>query len=333
MYQKGIAIAGSLIADIGYTIDGYPEKGNLTRIYNPVSTTGGANNIAMDLAKLDKNLPLKVSGLVGEDEKGQFILDALSKYPNIDIQNVSRRGRTSLTYAMTEKIGKQRTFFYDPGNSEEYDIADIDFEHLDADFFLLEYLLVLGNLDKPDEEYGTRGARVLCEAKKRGMKTFIDMVSEESDRYEAIVRPALKYVDYYIANEVETSRVVGEKIYDKNGIVEERMWKALEEIKSLGVSEWAIIHSPSCGYGLNCKTGERVKVPSLKLPEGYVKGTTGAGDAFGAGVMYAAYRGLSLTEALESGAGCAACSLSAEDSISGVVSFEEMREVCERYGK
>jgi len=324
MKNKGIAIAGCLISDIEYTIDKYPQKGNLTRIYQPVHHTGGANNILIDLARLDKGLPLKVSGLVGEDDNGRFILDTLREYPNIDTKNISARGRTAVTYAMVEKETRERTFFFDPGNSFDFNISDIDFEHLDADFFLLEYLLALGTLDEEDEIYGTKAAKVLHEAQRRGMKTFIDMVSEESDRYEKVVIPALKYVDCYISNEVEAGRVTGIKLYDESGVIESNMWEALKILADMGISEWVIVHSPACGYGLNCKTGEAFKVPSIRLPQGYIKGTTGAGDAFAAGVMYSVYKDAGLKEALEAGARCAACSLSAKDSNSGVKSFDKL---------
>lgn len=324
MRREGITVAGSLIADTGYEIDQYPKKGNLTRIYNPVNTTGGVNNVLIDLARLDPELPLKVSGLIGDDEKGRFITNTLSRYGNIDLANIVVRGRTAVTYAMTEKIGKQRTFFYDPGNSPEYHVGDINFPALKAKFFLLEYLLALGTLDEEDPVYGTKAAEVLNRAQRQGMKTIIDMVSEESDRYQRIVRPALKYVDYYISNEVEASGVADELLYDENGIMEEKLWEGLEQIRRLGVGEWVVVHAPSGSYGLNCRTGEQVKRDCIKLPPGYIKGTIGAGDAFAAGVIYAAYREADLAEALEAGTRCAVCSLSREDSNSGVTDYKKM---------
>ena len=45
------------------------------------------------------------------------------------------------------------------------------------------------------------------------------------------------------------------------------------------MAKWAVIHCPECGFGLDCRTGEYVEVPSLKLPKGFIKNTTGAGDA------------------------------------------------------
>ena len=289
MNKEGITVAGNLIADVVYTIDVYPQKGNLTWMRNPVAHTGGINNLIIDLARLDSKIPIKVSGVVGDDENGQFIVDSLREYPNINIEGIVKKGRTAVTFAMTEKESKQRT------------------------------------LDQPDEDYGTKAAKVLATAQKYEMETSVDMVSEEGNRYQKVVWPALKYTDYCVVNEVEGTGVTGIQLYDKDGIKEENMRKGLEKLKELGVKKWAIIHSPECGYGLNCQTGEFVKVPSFKLPKGFIKGTTGAGDAFCSGVLYAAYQRESIEKALYYGAITAACSLSKEDSTSGVMDLKEMK--------
>ena len=44
------------------------------------------------------------------------------------------------------------------------------------------------------------------------MKTSVDVVSEDSDRFARIVTPALKYVDYCILNEIEAGKTAGFKI-------------------------------------------------------------------------------------------------------------------------
>ena len=49
-------------------------------------------------------------------------------------------------------------------------------------------------------------------------------------------------------------------------------------MKEKGVTTWAVIHCPRCGYGYDCRIDAFVSVPSLHLPEGYIKGTNGAGD-------------------------------------------------------
>jgi len=93
-------------------------------------------------------------------------------------------------------------------------------------------------------------------------------------------------------------------------------------LKSSGVSTWAVIHSPEGGFGLD-STGNYEEIPSLDVPEGYIKGTVGAGDAFCSGVIYGAYKGLNLRESLEMGTAAAVCSLSQPGATEGMRSAED----------
>lgn len=88
------------------------------------------------------------------------------------------------------------------------------------------------------------------------------------------------------------------------------------------MSTWAVIHSPEGGFGLD-ENNAYVEVPSLKLPQGYIKGSVGAGDAFCSGVLYAAWKGLPLAQAIELGTACAACSLSQPGATEGMRSCAE----------
>jgi sugar/nucleoside kinase (ribokinase family) len=77
-----------------------------------------------------------------------------------------------------------------------------DFAQSDARIFYLDYLLLLDRLDQPEPISGTVAASVLQRAQKAGLKTILDLVSEDSDRFTQIVRPALKFCDYCVLNEI-----------------------------------------------------------------------------------------------------------------------------------
>ncbi len=324
---RGIAVAGTLIADTFYKIDTYPDPGNLTNIRDIVSYIGGTGNMLLDLAKLDASLPLKVSGLIGDDTQGQMMKRELAKYPNIDTANLTVEGYSSVTHVMNAQDTKQRTFFYQGGASDVYDESYIDWEALDADIFHLEYLLLMDKVDAPDEEYGTHGARILHDARERGMKTSIDIVSEQSDRAPGIVSAALKFTDYCAINEVEAEAATGVKLTGKDEMDDEKVKEALRKLQEKGVTTWAVIHCPSCGYGYDCRKEEFVKVPSLKLPEGYIKGTNGAGDAYCSGILYGAYRDMTLKDAMILGTACAACSLSEVNGTDGMRPLAEVKKL------
>ena len=325
MRKKGIAVAGNMIVDMLYPIDGFPKPGELTTITaDATRSTGGCLcNDILDLAALDPELPLAALGRVGEDEAGDFVLEKLRERPNISLAQIRRQGTTSYTLVMADEVSKQRSFYQCRGANADFCEADIDWDRLDVDMLHIGYILLLDALDAPDGEYGTKMARLLHSARQRGIKTSIDVVTEASERFGRIVSPALRYTDYCIINEVEAQATTGVRLTEENGLLRrEALPEALGRLKELGVSTWAVIHSPEGGFGLD-ENNAYVEVPSLKLPQGYIKGSVGAGDAFCSGVLYAAWKGLPLAQAIELGTASAACSLSQPGATEGMRSCAE----------
>lgn len=332
--KKGICCAGNMIVDITYPIEAWPRQNELTHITEGIhnSTGGAVCNTITDLARLDPNLHLVASGFAGHDAEGDFLLQEMGKYPNIDLSMVRRDGRTSFTAVMSNNQTKERTFFQYAGANAYYGEEHIDWDKLDANIFHIGYILLLPALDAPDDEYGTKMAHLLCRAQKQGLKTSIDVVSESGDRFAKVVTPALKYVDYCVINELEAQQITGIHLRDDDGTAHiENIPKALRRMKELGVSIWAVIHCPEVGCGID-ENGEYFEVPSLKLPKGYIKGTVGAGDAFCAGILYAAEMDMPMDIALRLGACAAAASLSEVSASDGVKTVEEVMALYDHYG-
>lgn len=334
MKREGIAVAGNMIVDVLYPILGNPKPGELTTITDGISrSTGGALcNVIVDLAKLDPAVPLTALGRVGTDPEGDYILEKLNAHANIDTSRVRREGLTSFTAVMADTIGKQRTFFHYRGANARFCEKDVDWETLNVAILHIGYLLLLDALDEPDAIYGTKMARLLHTAQGKGIKTSIDVVSEAGDRFCRIVPPALNYTDYCVINELEAQASTGVPL--RNGetgeLLRENLPKALQKLKALGVSTWAVIHCPEGGFGLDTR-GEYVAVESLPLPREQIKGTVGAGDAFCAGVLCGAYRGWSLPEAIELGSAAAACSLSESGATEGMRTVDESMELYRKF--
>lgn len=331
--KKGICCAGNMIVDITYPIETWPKQNELTHITEGIqnSTGGAVCNTITDLARLDPNLRLVASGFAGHDAEGDFILQEMSKYPNIDLSMVRRDGRTSFTAVMSNNQTKERTFFQHAGANAYYCEDHIDWDKLNVDIFHIGYILLLPTLDAPDAEYGTMMARLLHRAQKQGMRTSIDVVSESGDRFAKLVTPALKYADYCVINELEAQQTTGVCLRDENGVLHtENMPEALRRLKELGVSTWAVIHCPEVGCGIDEK-GKYFEVTSLKLPKDYIKGTVGAGDAFCAGILYAAEMDMPMDKALKLGACTAAASLSEVSASDGVKTAKEVMTLYDLY--
>ena len=332
--RKGICVAGNLVVDITYPIERWPRQSELTTITEGItrSVGGAVCNVVTDLARMDKSLPLSALGVIGQDAEGDFILEQLGKYRNVDLSLLGREGATSFTAVMSDNRTKARTFFQYRGANALFDESFIDWEKIDAELLHVGYILLLDALDQEDAEYGTKMARLLAEARRRGLKTSIDVVTETGDRFRTLVPPALRYTDYCVINELEAQQITGVPLRDESEkLYPENMKEALERMKELGVSTWAVIHCPEGGYGLD-EENRYVSLPSLRLPEGYIKGTVGAGDAFCAGVLYGAQKRWALPESIRLGTCAAAASLSEPGASEGVGTAEEVLKLWDRFG-
>lgn len=335
MNQNGIAVAGNMIVDVLYPILRHPKPGELTTIIEGISrSSGGALcNVIVDLAKLDPDLPLTALGRVGTDPEGDYVLDKLYAHDNIDTSRVLREGLTSFTAVMADTIGKQRTFYHYRGANAYFCEADIDWDNLKADMLHIGYILLLDALDEPDDEFGTKMARLLHTAQERGILTSIDVVSETGDRFGRIVPPALRYTDYCVINELEAEASTGVQLRgENNALLQDKLPAALHRLKALGVSRWAVIHCPEGGYGVD-ENGNYIETESVPLPREAIKGTVGAGDAFCSGVLYGAYKGLPLLDAIELGNAAAACSLTESGATEGMRKADDALMLCRELRK
>jgi len=331
--KNGIAIGGSIFVDYLKQIDVYPEEGMLTKIRTQGMSVGGCvSNTGISLKRLAPSLEVQTVGCVGDDSAGEYVRSVYEKN-NIDTSRVSILDNVPTGYTDVYAAAKTnaRTFFVNMGANALFDCKHIDFDRLDMRMMHLGYILLLETMDSPDDEYGTVMARALCEAQKRGVKTSVDVVSEVSDRFRTIIPPSLKYCNYAILNEIEAGLTVGISPRDKDGGL---IWESLpvicEKIIDMGVRDYVILHCPETGIMMDSRknwTGMR----SLCLPDGYIKGSVGSGDAFCAGTLYGLYHELSPEELLRLANSAAAGCLSSEDGTGGVSTIENMMKLHESY--
>ncbi len=331
--RRGILAGGNWIIDQVKIIDVYPGHEQLANIYGQSQGSGGSPyNVLLDLAKLGADFPLEGAGLVGKDGLGEFILEDCRRH-GIDPKfiAVNENALTSYTDVMTERDGGRRTFFHCRGANAEWDGSELDFTASSARIFHLGYLLLLDAADADHPEHGTVGAALLAAAQEAGLKTSIDVVSEDSDRFAKIVGPALKRVDYCILNEIEAGKVTGLSVRNGDKLDESAVERTAERLLELGARELVAIHFPEGAYARRA-SGEAAWQGSLALPKGYVKGAAGAGDAFCAGVLYGIHEGWELERCLLTGTCAATASLADPTCTDGVKSLDECLALAERFG-
>ena len=331
--KKGITIAGNILVDIVKNIDIYPKPGMLVNLGDISQAVGGCMpNVAIDIAKIDRSVPLSVFGKIGTDENGRYLLSQLQTH-GIDVEGISfsETTPTSFTDVMSMPTG-ERTFFHKRGANAEFGYDDVDLKSLNCDIFHIGYIHLLDEFDKYDEEYGTVMARLLCAVQKLGIKTSVDVVSDSGADYGAKVIPALKYVNYAIMNEVEACATFGLKPYDEDeNILEDNIKSAMIKMAEAGVKDKVIIHTKTVSYAYDVAGEEFTVVNSLKIPKEEIKGSVGAGDAFCAGCLYGIFNNYTDTQLLEFSSAVAACNLFAADSVSGMRTRNEIFEIMEKY--
>lgn len=312
--MNGIAVCGTLLVDKLNNISAYPKEGELTQI-NAVSTAVGGlvPNVGIDIKKLCPSLRVVAVGKTGADADGKFLKDVLSSN-GLDVSHVKTTtdAVTDFTFVMSIP-GGSRTFFTHSGAGKQFGVDDVDFDNLGVKMLHLGYFLLLEKIDNGD------GLKLLKKAKEKGIKTSIDMVSENSDRYKLII-PCLEYTDNLIINEVEAGNITGISPTLEN------MQEICHKLKDMGVKERVIIHAPK--YGVIYSDNGFTKVNSFDIPDGFIKGTTGAGDAFCAGALVGIYNDYSDKEILEFGSSVAVTALSSVDAISGIRTMEQTKEFC-----
>ena len=70
--RRGIILAGNILADIVKRIDCYPKMGMLSNVLSVSRAVGGCvPNVGIDLAKIDRSIPITAMGRVGDDEYGR----------------------------------------------------------------------------------------------------------------------------------------------------------------------------------------------------------------------------------------------------------------------
>ena len=331
--RSGIIAGGNWIVDAVKIVDVWPQQDTLANIFSTAKGSGGSPfNILMDLSLLGAKFPLSGSGLVGDDDNGRWILDLCATH-GIDCSHLKKTAEapTSFTDVMTVRDTGRRTFFHARGSNALLDASHFDFSTTDARIFHLGYLLLLDRLDAPSATHGTVAAEVLAKAQAAGLKTSIDCVSEDSDRFAKIVMPALKHVDYCIMNEFEAGRCTGRRVRHDEQLDRDQLREAMQSLLDAGVRERVVVHFPEGGCTLG-HGGEWAEHGSVNLPAGYVKGAAGAGDAFAAGVLLGWHDGHPVVEQLRAGVCAAAANLSEETCTGGLRPLADCLEIGNRYG-
>jgi sugar/nucleoside kinase (ribokinase family) len=340
--REGFAGAGNWIIDHIYICDRWPREETLSNILEEDRGTGGAPyNCIIDIAKFGPPpradgkpgdpIPMEAIGLTGNDPDGEFIRRNMADL-GVDTAALiaSDAAPTSYTNVMVVKKTGRRTFFHNRGANAHFGLEHVAVDRIRARLVHVGYLLLLDRFDEADDQFGTAAARLLSRLQTAGIETSIDVVSEDSQRFPRVVKPALRHADYAILNELEAGRTTGHDLRPHDRPDPKAVRASAEELLRLGVRKLVCIHMPEGGY-VRTSDGREMWQPSLQLPDGFIRGGAGAGDAFCSGVLFGIYNGWDLKRTLELAVCAAAACLSVPTCTAAACSLADTMQLAQKY--
>jgi sugar/nucleoside kinase (ribokinase family) len=259
-----VVCLGILVADvIVQPVARLPEPGTLGFV-DAIELRGGgcALNTASSLARL--GLRSAAVGKVGTDTFGEFVLRLLDER-GVDASGVLRDAElpTSASVALVDPTG-ERTFLHVRGANAGVRVDELGERPFSGRALHIAGALVLDALD------GEPTARLLADARRRGIRTSVDTVFDAGGAWERML-PVLPHCDLVTPGLAEAQGITGEQ--DPAA--------AARRLRDLGARVAAVTLGPD-----GCHvTGEGFDGHVAGLDVDTVDGT-GAGDAFAAGFLY-----------------------------------------------
>jgi len=332
--RRGVVSAGTWCVDFNKSIARWPEEDTSNEVLAIDRQGGGSGfNMAIDLKRLDPDLPVEAMGLVGDDDLGRFL------FRQCDARGVERDKLKARSGAATMSVdafnaieGGRRTHFYHQGVAAEMTPDDFDFSSTRARFLHLGIPGAHKAMDRPGRGAANGWVAVLSKAKAAGLETNLELMTTGAERLAELGRPCLPFLRMLIVNDFEVGALAGREVRRPDGTADiGAVRKAADETLALGAMEWVVAHFPEGAVAAG-RDGTRTDLGSVAMPANAIAGANGAGDAFAAGMLYALHQKWPIEKALRLAHGSAAASMRAVSTTAGVASVAECLALVDKWG-
>jgi sugar/nucleoside kinase (ribokinase family) len=234
------------------------------------------------LALAEAGMLVRLIGCVGDDQLGRWMREELAPAGLADELLVANAGSSGVTVAL-ESPERDRTFLTYLGVNADWSSAMIPRDALDTDNLLLCDYFVAPKLQ------GRAAEDLLAATRECGGRTFFDTAWDPGNfaaHTREQVGEVLRFVDVFLPNEAEACALAGVAPDAARAAA-----RALQE-RSGG---WIVVKLGARGCLAAGPDGVELEVPA---PSVEIADTTGAGDAFNAGLVHALSEGAAWPEAL-----------------------------------
>ena len=330
--RSGILTFGSFITDHNLAIESYPSEDQATFITSRQLAAGGPGyNIAANLRRLDPSMRVECQGLLGDDENGQVVLEALARHGiSPDGMTLTREAPQIYVQVMASEANGRRTFFCFRGAPTCWTNATSIRARQGAG----SSMSGAGAPPAPGPARSGRRQRLDAgprRARELGFRTNMEMASLEADVLRPIVLPCLPLLDSIVINDLEGEAVSGIEIRPGGALDWEAAGRACRRLRELGVRQVAAIHFPEGAVAVD-EAGTLHAQPSVRWPEVAHRERGGAGDAFAAGLVYGLHEGWTVARGLRLAVRVAAVCLGSLDTNGAIGTWQACEAETARYG-
>ena len=304
--MKKISVIGAGVIDVlaGAVDEKIFSRGSSEMDFIEMSFGGDALNEAVALSRLGKKVQW-VSN-VGDDDAGKKILSYATEN-GVDVSGVKVAAdlATSITIVLVEKSG-ERFFLTNPQGSMRK-LAEEDISpHVDnmGEIVCLASMFISKVLDIAAAE------RIFKKIKAAGKILAFDMKYPHYGETLQDMAGMLSNADYFFPNEDELATLTGETDIYKN----------IDALLNYGL-KCAVVKRGGKGCIIATKETQ-IEIPAYHVEK--VIDTTGAGDCFAAGFLYALSEGWSLEDCGKFACAVASCSVEEVGAVAGVTSLEKV---------
>ena len=302
-----VTVVGSIHVDFYIKVDRFPLVGEtiMGRGFH-ISPGGKGANQAVGCGKLGEKT--FIVGRIGEDFSEYILNNFRNAGVKTDFVKIDVEHNTGVAFVILNTVTGQNMIIIDPGADYWITQKDVD----DALEAILDSQVILLQLEIPIKI----NLYVAQLAYSKG-KTVILNPAPAADLPQEIFR----YINIITPNRVEASQLTGIEVRDLDTAI-----KAGRKLIEKGVA-YSIITLGSHGSIL-VTPDKSLYYPSFKVD---VVDTTGAGDAFNAGLTVALSQGYSIEEAVKWGNACAALKITRIGAQSGLPNKHELEEFMEKH--
>lgn len=300
-----ISVAGTLVADLTIRpIRGWPGKSQNANVdLIEVLPGGTVANTGMALARL--GIPVSIHAAVGEDNIGKVIKDSVNAWAARDSVTVIPSSRTTTSVVAVSEDG-DRCFISAAGACDQFSLTpeQVESEIASGSRALhIGYAMILPRLD------GEPLRKVMHRASELGALTSLDVTYFE-DRPWPDLLALMPEIDVFCPSLLEATAITG-----KSNAAE-----AAKALVNAGVRKFVAVTEGARGALIDVVGEGQGFIPARRVQ---VVDSTGAGDAFIAGVLAAWYRGFPWRTAAQIGAHVASIAVTGSTRYENLRSLEE----------